>query len=145
MFSLRHHFDLMTSANRGGEWKTSCQSVVWGVILLLPGDTFQISTAFRIMAAIFSETTFGWIMLAIGVARIVGLIVNGSKGRVTSGVRVLSAFVGFGSWTFITLCFAASGLVSVWIAAWPFIAITELFNLRRSITDAKVLYDGRPG
>jgi uncharacterized membrane protein HdeD (DUF308 family) len=130
---IQHRF-----ASRRGEWMAAAQSVIWGVVMLAPGDMFSTSPAFRIMAGYISEDTLGWIMLVVGILRIVGLVINGSRKDVTPWIRVTSALLGCGTFTFISLAFAASGYFGVWVAAWPFVAFTELFNIHSALRDARV-------
>jgi uncharacterized membrane protein HdeD (DUF308 family) len=130
---IQHRF-----ASRRGEWTAAGQSIVWGLVLLAQGDVFSTSTAFRIMAEYVTEDTLGWVMLAVGILRIIGLVINGSRKDVTPWIRVTSALLGCGAFTFISLAFAASGYFSVWLAAWPFAAFGELFNIHSALRDARV-------
>ena len=121
---------------RVAEWMISVQMAMWGGVLLLPQDTFSTSPAFRILALFVSETTLGSLLVVLGVARIVGLVVNGHRKKVTPWVRLVSAAGGFFVFTGISAAFAMSGTISTWIAIYPVIAAVEIVNIYRSAHDA---------
>ena len=130
--SIQHRY-----SSRKNEWKAAAQSIVWGAVLIAPGDAFATSPAFAIMGRYVTEGVMGWTMLLIGIARIIGLVINGSRKDVTPWIRVLSAIVGCGAFTFISLAFAATGYFNVWLAAWPFASFTELENIHGALRDAR--------
>jgi hypothetical protein len=132
-FSLRitHKF-----RQRRTEWVAGVQCMLWGLILLMPMETFA-SPAFRVFQQIMPEFWWGVILLAIGTVRIIGLIVNGARRRVTPWLRLVSALLGFGVFTGISLCFASAGLISTWIAAWPVLMVVELMNIHDTARDAR--------
>jgi hypothetical protein len=130
---LRHRFH-----SRRTEWTAAAQSVIWGIVLLGPSDTFASSPAFATFRSFIAEDALGWIMLSLGLIRLIGLIINGSRKKVTPWIRVTTAFMGCGAFTFISLTFAMSGVWSTWLAAWPVLAITELFNVYGAMRDARV-------
>ena len=121
---------------RVSEWMVAVQTALWGGVLLLPQDTFSTSPAFNIVKLFVSETTLGAILLVLGIARLVGLFVNGHRGEVTPWVRLVSAICGFLIFTFISTAFALSGVISTWIAIYPVIAAVEFINVYRSAHDA---------
>lgn len=120
---------------RRTEWIAAIQSVIWGLVLLAPVDTFAgpAFTFFRFMP----EEMWGAIMLVIGGLRLTGLIINGSRRTITPWMRLASAIVGWGMFTAVSLCFASSGIVSTWIAAWPVAAVIELMNIHDTAHDAR--------
>lgn len=129
---LRHRFH-----SRRTEWTAAIQSVIFGLVLLGPGDAFN-GAAFGALRDHIGEATLGWLMVAIGLVRLAGLFINGARKQVTPWIRVTTAILGCGAFTFISLSFAASGVWSVWIAAWPVVAVTELFNIYGAMRDARV-------
>jgi uncharacterized membrane protein HdeD (DUF308 family) len=130
---IKHRFH-----SRRTEWTAAIQSVIWGVVLLAPGDAFASSPAFAIFREIINENVMGWAMVIVGVVRLVGLFINGARKEITPWIRVATAAVGCGVFTFISLSFAASGVWSTWLAAWPVVAVTELFNIHGAMRDARV-------
>lgn len=133
-FSLRiqHKF-----RQRRTEWVAGVQCLLWGVVLLLPMETFA-SPAFRVFNQIMPEIWWGAALMLIGSVRLGGLIVNGARRRVTPWLRLISALLGFGVFTAISLCFASSGLISTWIAAWPVAMVVELMNIHDTARDARL-------
>ena len=121
---------------RGTEWMVATMTMLWGVALLLPGDAYATSKTFSFIALIASENTLGTIMLVLGIARLIGLIVNGARGDITPWVRLVSAGCGFLIFVGLSAAFALSGVVSTWIAIYPVIAAAELLNIYRAAHDA---------
>ena len=117
------------------EWIISAIMTLWGAVLLLPSDTFE-GDNFVFFKAIMSENSWGIFMMFVGFSRIIGLIINGSRKKVTPWIRVVSAGIGFILWVGIICSFAMSGVISTWLAVYPVIAITELVNIWRAATDA---------
>lgn len=130
---LRHRFH-----SRRTEWTAAFQSVIWGLVLLGPTDTFAGSAAFAVFREHIDENLLGWAMLTFGVARLGGLFINGARKQITPWIRVATAVIGCGVFTFISLSFAASGVWSTWLAAWPVLAFTELLNIHSAMRDARV-------
>ncbi len=123
------------------EWLVSTQTMLWGVVLLLPADTFHASPAtWAFFNAIMQEWQWGALMFTLGAARLIGIIINGTRPRVTPYIRLVSSFVGFFVWIGVTYSFAASGVVSTWIAIYPAIAVVELINMYRAATDVGESY-----
>jgi len=117
------------------EWVVAVQTMLWGVVLLLPADTFG-GESWTFFRSIMSEGQWGTTMLFLGVLRIGGLIVNGARKNVTPWIRVVSASLGFLIWVGISFSFALSGVISTWIAIYPVIALVELLNMYRAAHDA---------
>lgn len=123
---------------RRTEWVAGFQCLLWGMVLLFPGSVYASSQSFSVLAQLIPEEVFGWLMVVVGGGRIIGLIINGARGKITPWVRLVSAFLGCGMFTAISLGFASSGVVSVWIAAWPVLAIVELMNMHDAARDARI-------
>ena len=118
------------------EWFLAFVTLAPGMVLLLPDETFD-QPAWAGFRAIFGdENLLGWFMVLIGLMRIVGLIINGARRHVTPRIRQVSAgggFLLFVGWTF---AFAASGVVTTWLAIYPAFAVLELVNIYRASHDA---------
>lgn len=129
------------------EWLASFQIMLWGLILLRGGDTFDTSPAYNNFKAIASEDFWGVFMFCIGAARIVGLIVNGARQDITPWIRATGAFVGF--LVFLTISLSLAG---PFLAGQPPITSlamygpaigAELAAIYYSVQDAKAYRDGR--
>jgi len=118
------------------EWMLATITAVWGVVLLLPGATFD-QPAWTGFKAIFQdEVMLGQLMVLLGVVRIIGLIINGARKTVTPWIRSVSASFGFLLFVGITYCYMLSGVVSTWLAIYPVFALVELVNIYRAAHDA---------
>lgn len=121
---------------RISEWMIALQTFTFGAVLLLPNETYNTSPVFNFLRHVVSEEVLGIFMLAIGATHLVALTINGARQDVTPTLRAVSAFIGFMAWTLISFSFALSGVVSTWIAIYPFIAGFELVNMYRATHDA---------
>ena len=117
------------------EWMVSVQMLLWGVVLLLPSPSF-VGPQWDFFRTITTEEHLGAAMLVLGMARMGGLIVNGSRKQITPWIRAVSAAGGFLLFVGISYSFALSGVVSTWIAIYPVIAVVELVNIYRAAHDA---------
>ncbi|OJF97558.1 hypothetical protein [Pararhizobium antarcticum] len=117
------------------EWIWATIMTGWGASLLLPEPVFD-QPSFAFFRSYFSEDTLGWLMVCVGLLRIIGLVINGAKKNVTPWIRVFSAGVGFLVFGGINYCFASSGVISTWIAIYPMLALVELLNAYRAAHDA---------
>lgn len=117
------------------EWLIAFIMFIWGAVLLLPVTTFE-GENWIFFRAVMSEDSWGWTMMLLGFARIVGLIINGSLKNVTPWIRVVSAGGAFIVWVGIIVAFSLSGVVDTWIAIYPVIAVGELVNIYRAAHDA---------
>lgn len=116
------------------EWFMAGHMILFGYVLLLPSQTFN-QPAFMSFREFVSEDFLGWAMGIVGVARIVGLVINGARKKVTPQIRVFSAGVGFMVWSGITYGFFSSDVISTWLAIYPLFAIGELVNVYRAAHD----------
>lgn len=126
------------------ELYVTMQLLLWGIILVLPMDTFSTSITFRVLASVIKEETLGVLMIVLGVLRLTALLVNGMIPRFTPLVRIGGAFIGCFVWFFISVSFAESGVISTWIAAWPLAFFAEFRNLYKAARDLRLAYDRSP-
>lgn len=127
------------------EWFYAGHMVLAGYVLLLPADTFAQPAFSAFRSVIPSEDMMGWFMLAVGFARLVGLIVNGAKKDVTPQIRQVSAAIGCLIWSGISYGFASSDVVSLWLAIYPLFAVGELVNINRAARDQGESNHGKTG
>ena len=117
------------------EWIWALFMVGLGWTLLLPNSIFS-QDAFAFFRTLFSEEFLGWFMMIVGIARILGLIINGARKHVTPWIRIVSASVGFLIFGGINYCFASSGVISTWVAIYPLLMGVEVLNIYRAAHDA---------
>lgn len=123
------------------EWFMAGHLILFGSILLLPTETFN-QPAWVSFRHLISEDFLGWMMFWIGILRIIGLIVNGARKKVTPQIRQISAGVGCVIWAGISYGFASSDVVSTWLAIYPLFALGELVNIHRAAHDEGEIRNG---
>lgn len=124
------------------EWFYSVHMMIFGVILLLPSETFN-QPAFMAFRSLVSENGLGWTMLVVGCLRIIGLVINGARKQVTPQIRQFSAGAGCLIWSGICYGFASSDVVSTWIAIYPLFFLGELVNIYRAAQDQGEARNGK--
>ena len=117
------------------EWFMAFHTIGWGYVLLLPDRLFDQPAWAGFRALFGDENILGWIMVSLGVARLIGLVINGARKDVTPLIRQTSAGIGCMIWAGITYCYASSSIVSTWLAIYPLFAVGELFNIHRAAHD----------
>ena len=127
------------------EWFMAFHMIGFGWVLLLPTQTFNLPQFQTFRELFLSESFLGWLMAIVGCLRIIGLVINGAKEKVTPQIRQFSAGVGCIIWTGITYGFASSGVVSTWIAIYPLFAFGELVNINRAARDQGEIRNGTAG
>lgn len=123
------------------EWFMAGHLILFGSILLLPTETFN-QPAWVSFRHLISEDFLGWTMFWIGILRIIGLIVNGARKKVTPQIRQISAGIGCVIWAGISYGFASSNVVSTWLAIYPLFALGELVNIHRAAHDEGEIRNG---
>lgn len=117
------------------EWFMAFHTALWGLVLLLADRLFD-QPAWSGFRQVFpSEEVLGSIMVALGIVRIGGLIVNGARKTVTPLIRQVSAGIGCLIWVGITYGYASSNVLSTWLAIYPLFAVGELVNIHRAAHD----------
>lgn len=124
-------------AGRILEWYVAAQLLMWGLVLIAPEQSFSFTPTFFVYFPV-SEDVLGPLMLGLGLVRLAALIINGAIPGITPLIRVSGAFLGCGVWYLISIYFAETGQVSVWIAAWPMAFFAEFVNMYRSAQDARI-------
>lgn len=128
---------------RMSEWFMAGHMLVFGLVLLMPTETFAQPSWVTFREIFRSEDLLGWIMFWVGILRIVGLIINGARKKVTPQIRQFSAAIGCFIWAGITFGFYTSNVVSTWLAVYPLFAICELVNIHRAAHDEGEIRNGR--
>lgn len=117
------------------EWFMGFHTLMWGLVLLSVEKLFD-QPAWSGFRAIFgSEAILGWLMVILGVLRLIGLVINGARKDVTPLIRQISAGIGCLIWVGISYCYASSNVLSTWLAIYPLFAVGELVNIHRAAHD----------
>lgn len=127
------------------EWFMAAHMMLFGCILLLPPVTFNQPTWVTFRELFPSEDLLGWVMFWVGVLRIVGLIINGARKKVTPQIRQISAGFGCIIWSGISYGFFSSDVLSTWLAIYPLFALGELVNIHRAAHDEGEIRNGTTG
>lgn len=122
---------------RRTEWIAGAVCFICGFVALLPFSVFDTSDAYSFIQTLASEEVVGVIMLFAGTLRLVGLIINGARRKITPWMRLGGALIGAGIFTAITLGFAASGVLGWWLGTWPVLAVVEYINIYDTTRDAR--------
>lgn len=130
------------------EWAGAAQMCILGAVLLAQSDSFAEFPAYAMMAGFrLPEVFWGWLLLGLGVLRVIGLIINGSMKSVTPWIRVTGAFVGFACFAMITVSMIASvRLLGVVIPSgvemYLVASCMEIAAIYFAFADARMYYDG---
>ena len=125
---------------RWSEWLGAMAAIGSGIGLLHPFPAFRDNSAFDLFQWA-PEWLWGMALLAIGLLRLTGLIINGRRKKATSWIRYLSAFICFMIFFGFSAGLLMSGVVSTWPGAWPVFAVNEFVNMMRASQDARIGYD----
>ena len=127
------------------EWWMAMHMGLFGLVLLLPSQTFNQPAFIGFSETVPSEDFLGWIMFGVGCLRIIGLAINGARKNVTPQIRVFSASAGCLIWSGITYAFWSSDVMSTWISVYPLFALGELTNIHRAAHDQGEARNGKTG
>ncbi|KAA3510084.1 hypothetical protein [Agrobacterium rosae] len=127
------------------EWFMALHMGLFGWVLLLPSQTFNQPAFMGFNEIMPSEDALGWVMFIVGCLRILGLVINGSRKKVTPQIRVFSAGAGCMIWSGIAYTFWSSGVISTWISVYPLFALGELINIHRAAHDQGEARNGKTG
>lgn len=137
---------------RRSEWVLAGVMVAWGCLLIGPDDVFTQPKAWAEMAAIASESVWGWLAIAIGTFRFAALIINGTfastwYGRFSPHVRSVASFLAGLLWLQIAYGLYSTGTVTTGLAVYPGLLLLDVLNVFAASKDAanmdKARIDGR--
>lgn len=103
------------------------------IFLMLVGLLMAQSGA--LLGSLPNEDGFGWFLFALGLMRLVSLIVNGLKQQVTASLRAISAILSSALFILVGIGYVYSGRWGLVLAFFPVIAAFELFNYARAMRD----------
>ncbi len=123
------------------EWICAAIIAAVGLRLLDPAETFS-QPSFTELARWAGEGTWGTIMFATGVARLIVLAYNGAW-RPSPELRGI--FAAIGGLIFLSFAWgiAAAGTASPGVITYAFLALGELSNVRTASVDARTPYRER--
>ncbi|MGM7682873.1 hypothetical protein ACSVDA_12040 [Cytobacillus sp. Hm23] len=111
------------------EIATISLSLYWGVVLLLPWDTFKSSHSYLAMSEIGTEIEWAIFMTFIGSVQFLSMIINNYN------FKRLSLIIATGVWFFVSSMFALSNPVSIAVGTyfifgcltgWAYLKVGEL-------------------
>lgn len=121
---------------RALEWFCAVHTAGWGVILLLPFDTFS-SPSYEILKRFGPEWCWGLGLTLLGLAWLGGLLVNGARPKPTSRIRVVCATAGFIIYLLIGTGFAASHTTPPQGLTFFLIAAASIYSVFRATIDGE--------
>lgn len=127
------------------EWFYSFHMLGWGYVLLKNDSLFSQQSWSAFQQLFGTEAFLGWSMAILGMLRILGLVINGSRKEVTPHIRQFSAAVGCLVWAGISFCYYQSGVLSTWLAIYPLFALGEGVNMYRAARDQGEFINGKTG
>jgi hypothetical protein len=130
---FRGHFRVAVM-ERLSEWAFAAMLLLWGVVLVMPAETFD-GRAFAAFRTLFDETTLGALLCVGGAIRLAVLSLNGIW-RPLYYVRAWMALSSTVIWAAIAIGFASSGAFGTWIAIYPVLVAFEAMNVIRAMSDA---------
>ena len=126
---------------RSVEWLLATCLFTWGLVLLNPDyHTFD-APRFAALAAVASETVWGWLCTIAGLARLTGLAINGAWRR-SPHLRVAGSVLGILAWVQISLGFIVSDTGSTGMAIYPVFVAFDLWALFRAAGDTRAADEG---
>ncbi len=135
---------------RKSEWALAGMLAAIGVVLWLPGQTFDNSKAYLGLARIATESHWAIGCFWVGFIRLVALGVNGTfqnspYGRISPHVRALLAFASCLFWFTLALGLISAsppfepGGVPLGVAIFPFLFFLDLASARHAAGEAKLI------
>jgi hypothetical protein len=138
---------------RRSEWVLAAIMVGWGWLLIRPEAVFAGNPAWRQMAALMDESTWGWLAISIGAFRLLALVINGTFARTWYGrwsphVRAFASFLACFLWFQIAFGLWASDAATTGLAIYPGLLVLDAMNIVAASKDAagmdKAVADDRP-
>lgn len=125
---------------RASEWALGSMLALWGWVLLLPSETFSISSSFDMLLRVMPENAWGLACLIVGLARVVVLFINGAWRR-SPHMRALAALFSCFFWFQISLSIIVGGKASPGLAIYPVLMLLDIFHVFRCVAKARVSDD----
>ncbi len=138
--AVRYHIDaqIRYGQTRALEIVLAVIMLVYGVALLVPGDTFS-QRAYLFVSAFVHEWQAGALGIGCGLIRLNALRING-RGKRSPIPRVVGCWSGFLFWGALALGFLlAMPPATLAASVCPVLALAELYSARRASGDLFVL------
>lgn len=125
--------------SRALEWLASYVITNSGIILLIKQvpPLFEHAENVR-LATLFSQATWGWWALLVGLLRFVFLVINGAMPRTSSYLRALGALLSLFFWFTISYGLFTQDYVSLGLAVYPALFFADLYSVHRASTDMRL-------
>lgn len=124
-----------TFPQRRAEWALGVVIFLWGVILLNNETLFSDGISYSEIARTASQETWGAICLALGLVRLLVLLINGAWRR-SPHARALVAFLSCFFWFQVSMGMAAAGTWSTGLAVYPVFLILDALNVIFALGEA---------
>lgn len=126
---------------RASEWALAGMMMIWGIIVLQPGDLFAKMPAYAYMHWIAPEQAWGMATISVGAVRLMALVINGTFldtwwGKWSPWVRCILSFASCFLWFAISFGLIGSHVLSTGLATYPFLFALDAWNCRRAAGDA---------
>lgn len=82
-----------TAGTRGVESLSACTAVYWGIVLLIPVDSFAVSYSFSHLQSLASENAWAMVYGGIGVFQLLALILVNYQMRLVAAVCAASLWI----------------------------------------------------
>lgn len=126
--------------SRALDWACAAMIVSWGVTLVLPGATLELSSAYAFLLAVAPEATWAGIFLAVGLLRFAALVINGHWKEGSPVLRAIAAGIGAVVWLLFLAGFLDlsidRGVVSAGVGVNLVLLGADLFSCARAGADA---------
>jgi len=111
---------------RLNEWEHAFILMVAGAVLSAP---------LVVLDNVQRQDLWGLTFMILGTIRLISLIINGIRRRVTSWLRALSAVVSSGAFLFISIGYVYAGKIGIVAPIFLILALFEWFNFGRAMRD----------
>lgn len=131
LISLHQHFPV-----RAMDWWLSAMLLTWGVaVFSIDPKVWDLPIYSGLKILPWSQWEWGVAATALGLIRIVALIVNGAV-RPSPHVRAVGAFLTVFIWLQVSLGMLFSESASLAVAIYPWLMFADILNANRAATDA---------
>jgi hypothetical protein len=131
---------LLIFNDRGLEWFSAFVMTGWGLVLLAPGSTLSGPQYKSFDRFGMTEDAWAGVFLAIGLARLVALYINGNWPR-SPHIRMLGSLFGAISWMQVGYLLASTypetGILNTGVAVYLPLAIADFIGIARASFDAR--------
>ena len=125
--------------SRALEWHCALTTLLGGLILALPGASFDLSVVYQRLEELMPEETWAVIVTGVGLIRVAALMINGHWRR-TPILRAATAAIGAGFWGYATTLFIVPGQPVPWGIAWVgMLCVSEIHNAMRAGSDIELV------